>query len=128
MNALIKVKPMLSVLGFLLMGACISRPVGPTADAQEQARRLLAGNGFTTSRLWTGYSKDRSAVDWNADALDPQSQARQMILGMPTFHFAEATIPSSGSTATDLRCSGSATDAQELARRLILGSNFEAAC
>lgn len=104
MSAFIQAKSMLSVLTLFLTSACTSRLVGPTADAQEQARQPLTGSVLVAAGPRTGHSRDLLAANWNSGALDPQAQARQIILGMPASHLGDATISSSGSTIMDPRC------------------------
>ena len=104
--------------GFLL---CTSgAPAGqPAEDAQQQARDLLTG---AVNRQETMAYKSPSIVvsEYSVSNIDPQENARRLILGMPNIGGAGPMIvPKVAESTPDNR--RTYPDAQELARRMVLG-------
>jgi hypothetical protein len=105
--------------GILLFanGAIAGQPVG---DAQQQARDLLSGaaNGLAGS-------KDKlpavAADGHSSGDLDPQEQARQMILGTAHYGSAAGTAVASTPAVPARTNHRTYSDPQERARRLLLG-------
>jgi hypothetical protein len=95
-------------------------------DAQMQARDLLSGTVGGTGTI--DKSLAISAGHHQKSYADPQKQARQIILGRPSFDGTESrefaaqsktTVPVPVSARRNSRIH---TDPQELARRMILGT------
>jgi hypothetical protein len=92
-------------------------------DRQEQARLMLSGRSFpaneTKSRVVISPSQASNAV-----ALDPQEQAREMILARPAVAAFGVRREADGSLAAGASVDRTVDeDAQEVARRMILGSH-----
>ncbi|HSY95451.1 MAG TPA: hypothetical protein VK793_07515, partial [Steroidobacteraceae bacterium] len=89
-------------------------------DGQEQARLLLAGRGASVGGLKSVYVSPSSTAA-KSTAMDAQAQAREMILGRPIAK--TPTIEAAALRATSARRDHkAAADPQEVARRMILGS------
>jgi hypothetical protein len=111
----------------LLLNANTVLAADRVGDAQMQARDLLSGTVGGSSKIIDkslAVSADHSQKSYP----DPQTQARQLILGKPSFDGAVsrefAVQPKTNVPVTvSARRDGSAhTDPQELARRMILGT------
>jgi hypothetical protein len=95
-------------------------------DAQMQARDLLSGTVGGRAKTF-GPSNAIPADGHRASNLDPQEQARQLILGKPNVGGdARATVALGSKTTSAPAVSargkrGVPADAQEAARRMILG-------
>lgn len=77
MKSAIAARIALSLCLLTLDGAGVAAAAEPIPDGQEQARKLLSGTRFSTSD-----AAPRSIADTaSAGVLDPQEQAREMILG-----------------------------------------------
>jgi len=90
------------------------------SDAQMQARDLLSGTGGGTKAI--DRSLAMSADHHQKSYADPQKQARQIILGKPSFDGAvqsKTNVLVPESARRDIRVH---TDTQESARRVILGT------
>jgi hypothetical protein len=96
-------------------------------DAQMQARDLLAGTVGGRSKIIDkslAISADRHQQSYP----DPQTQARQLILGKSSFDgavsrkFAVQSKTNVGVPVSARRIGSAHTDPQELARRMILGA------
>lgn len=100
----------------------VGKPIGePVEDAQQQARDLLTG---AVKRPATRDHTSRSleGEEHKVPNLDPQEQARRLILG--TAHFSDGATPTIASTLAALLSRNRRTysDPQESARRMILGA------
>jgi len=96
-------------------------------DAQSQARDLLSGTVGGRARV-VDASPAVGADGVREPGLDPQEQARQLILGKPNSDRIKEPVAALG-TQTKAASAGSTqgghrthADPQELARRMILGS------
>jgi len=108
-------------LGLFAAGGARALPAAATiGDGQEQARALLAGRGASPYSPRSGFVSP-SSIAATSVALDAQAQAREMILGRPV---AKSSVikPSGLRAAGSSRDRNGATDAQEMGRRMILGS------
>ena len=96
-------------------------------DAQMQARDLLAGTVGGRSKI-VDKSLAISADNHQQSYPDPQTQARQLILGKSSFDgavsrkFAVQSKTNVGVPVSARRIGSAHTDPQELARRMILGA------
>ena len=90
------------------------------SDAQMQARDLLTGTGGGTKT--NGRSLAISADHHQKSYADPQEQARQIILGKPSFEGADQSKTNVSVPVSARRNSRVHTDPQESARRVILGT------
>jgi hypothetical protein len=96
-------------------------------DAQMQARDLLAGTVGGRSKI-VDKSLANSADPHQQSYPDPQTQARQLILGKSSFDgavirkFAVQSKTNVGVLVSARRIGSAHTDPQELARRMILGA------
>ena len=130
MNSFIPVKTL--KYGLVLISAAFLLGNGVLAaeaagDAQSQARDLLSGT--VDGRVKVVDASPASGADGvRAPSLDPQEQARQLILGKPISSRIKGPVAALG-TQTKAAPAGSTqgdhrthADPQELARRMILGS------
>ena len=105
-----------------IQNAPVGQPISePVEDAQQQARDLLTGAVKRPER------KDRASPslgvgEYRTPNLDPQEQARRLILGTP--HFSDGANPTIAPTLAGLLTRNRRTysDPQESARRMILGA------
>ena len=109
----------------ILINANTALAANRVGDAQMQARDLLSGTvGGKTEII----DKSLAISAEQKSYPDPQTQARQLILGKPSFDGAvsrELAVQSKTNVPLPMsaRRNGSAhTDPQELARRMILGA------
>jgi hypothetical protein len=99
-------------------GALAGQPVG---DAQQSARDLLTGE--VNRQMAIAHNSPRPPVGkhWALN-IDPQEQARRLILGTPNVcGVADPTVAPALAESTRAK-SRIYTDPQELARRMILGA------
>jgi hypothetical protein len=98
----------------------------PVGDGQMQARDLLSGTVGGRAKIESALPAN-SADGHQIANLDPQEQARQLILGRRTFgavaepnagHDSKAKVTATAPTGGKRR---ELSDARELARRMILG-------
>ena len=123
MNALTSTKTLahrwvLTSAGILLYanGVLAAPPVG---DAQQQARDLILGSGNGLARPIDKFSA--VAADGHSTAyLDPQEQARQMILGTARYGSVAGTAVASTPAVPARTNHRTYSDPQERARRLLL--------
>jgi|SRR5580658_1279631 hypothetical protein len=100
-------------------GALATEPAG---DAQTQARIFLTGKGSGGPDL-TAPSVASSSTASTSSAIDAQELVRRVLLGQPTTDAAIARLVAPGSTTIAERFDRDVDgDAQEMARRAILGS------
>ena|ERR1700722_6816417 len=130
MNSFIPVKTLrpglvLISAAFLLHGTGVL--AAEAGDAQSQARDLLSGT--VDGRAKVVDAAPASAADGvGGPGLDPQEQARQLILGKPNSDRIKepAAAPGTQTNATSAVSAGGGhrtyADPQELAQRMILGS------
>jgi hypothetical protein len=107
--------------GLLALGGARALPAAEViGDGQAQARLLLSGRGASAGGLESGYVSPLPAAA-KSIAIDAQAQAREMVLGRP---ISKTSIVG----ANRLRAAGAqrdrqaAAEPQEMARRMILGS------
>ena len=131
MNSLIPVKTLklglvLVSAAFLLHGNGVLA-AEPAGDAQLQARDLLSGTVGGRARV-VDASPASGADGVRAPGLDPQEQARQLILGKPISSRIKGPVAAlaTDTPAAPLQSTQGAhrtyADPQESARRMILGS------
>ena len=87
-----------------------------TDDAQTQARELLSGRPASRSASVSDTDTDATRGAVSAPALEPQDQARRLILGSRSPLQAKAESP-----AVERASRRAHVDALEMARRMILG-------
>jgi hypothetical protein len=135
MNSFIPVKTLkyglvLISAAFLLGNGVLA--AGAVGDAQSQARDLLSGTVDGRAKV-VDQSPASGADGVRTPGLDPQEQARQLILGKPISSRIKGPVAALG-TDTQPVSAGSAqgdhrthVDPQESARRMILGSGARGA-
>jgi hypothetical protein len=134
MNSLISMKiasrRLLLISAATLITANTVVAANRVGDAQMQARDLLTG---TVEGAKATYRSSALAADQHQQSYaDPQEQARQLILGKPSFEGSAsrkvAAQPKTNATApaSERGKDGVHTDPQELARRMILGEGDSA--
>jgi hypothetical protein len=104
----------------ILINANTALAADRVSDAQMQARDLLSGTGGGTKTI--DRSLAMSADHHQRSYADPQKQARQIILGKPSFDGgvqSRTNVPVPVSARWKSRVH---TDPQESARRVILGT------
>ena len=120
------IRRLLLISAAVLINANTVLAADHVGDAQLQARDLLSGTVGGTGTI--DKSLAISAGHHQKSYADPQKQARQIILGRPSFDGTESrqfagqsktTVPVPVSAR---RSSRVPTDPQELARRMILGT------
>jgi hypothetical protein len=116
-------RPLLLASAALLLHSGGALAADLAGDAQRQARDLLSG---TTASPPTAVAESNVVADGGAypSALDPQEQARQVILGTRSFGAKPrvTTAPDTKTTSpSGLVARRADADAQEQARRMILG-------
>jgi hypothetical protein len=131
MNSRISMKflsrPLILISAAILINANTALAANRVGDAQMQARDLLSGTvGGRTKTI--DKSLAISADQHQKSYPDPQDQARQLILGKPSFNgpisreFAVQSKTNVPVPASARRNGHVHTDPQELARRMILGA------
>ena len=111
----------------ILINANTAFAANRVGDAQMQARDLLAGTVGGRSKV-IDKSPAISADRHKQSYPDPQTQARQLILGKSSFDgavsrkFAVQSKINVGVPVSARRIGSAHTDPQELARRMILGA------
>jgi hypothetical protein len=120
-------RPLILISAAILINPITVLAANRVGDAQMQARDLLSGTVGGRVKV-IDKSLAISADHLQQSYPDPQTQARQLILGKPSFDGAVRRESAVQSTTTapilvSPRRNGSAhTDPQELARRMILGA------
>jgi hypothetical protein len=121
----------LSIFAALLLQTHDTRAVDLQVDAQTQARDLLSGAVGGRPKTIDGSTRI-APEDRSSPTLDPQAQARRLILGNPDFGTAaHPSVASVASVASDSRIKLTSlataqvrrrghSDPQELAQRMIL--------
>jgi hypothetical protein len=112
---------MILSFGLLVLGGARALPAAQViGDGQEQARLLLSGRVASPGGPKSGFVAPSSTAAKSL-ALDPQVQAREMILGRQIAN--TPVIEADGlRVAGTRRARKSARDPLEMARRMILGS------
>jgi hypothetical protein len=120
-------RPLILISAAILINPITVLAANRVGDAQMQARDLLSGTVGGRVKV-IDKSLAISADHLQQSYPDPQTQARQLILGKPSFDGAvrrESAVQSTTNAPilVSPRRNGSAhTDPQELARRMILGA------
>ena len=120
-------RPLLLLSAALLLQTGGALTAARAGDAQAQARELLSQTA--AGRSIAVQSNALTAEDRSPADLDPQAQARRILLGAPSAgDEAQAAAPryaESTSTAAvvDRDHRSARADAQEMARRVILGTS-----
>jgi hypothetical protein len=117
---------LIAISAAILINANTVLAASRVGDAQMQARDLLSGTVGGRTKI-IDKSLAISADHHQKSYRDPQEQARQLILGKPRFDGTVSrgfAVQSKTNVAVPVstRQNGVHTDAQELARRMILGT------
>jgi hypothetical protein len=119
-------RPLVLLSAALLLQTGGTLVTARAGDAQTQARELLSQT--TGDRSGTAKIKPHAVDGTSLAAPDPQEQARRVLLGTPSAvgeagvsasRYAKSTSPAGGVGRDHRRAYG---DAQEMARRMILGT------
>lgn len=111
-------RPLLLVSAGLIFHSAAALAADAVGDAQTQARELLGG--MTPSR--TTVSAARSTGAASLPRVEPQEQARRLILGIQSFDRTAAFVRLARiAGVNEHRDRRAPTDAQALAQRMILG-------